>query len=49
MTSFKQLTLAAALAASLIAPALAAPQTYVVDSSHTFRVFLTRTLATRPS
>ncbi len=39
MTSFKQLTLAAALAASLIAPALAAPQTYVVDSSHTFPRF----------
>ena len=39
MTSFKQLTLAAALAAALIAPALAAPQTYVVDSSHTFPRF----------
>ena len=39
MTSFKQLTLAAALAAALVAPALAAPQTYVVDSSHTFPRF----------
>ena len=39
MTSFKQLTLAAALAASLVAPVLAAPQTYVVDSSHTFPRF----------
>ena len=35
MTSFKQLSLAAALAAALVAPAMAAPQTYVVDSSHT--------------
>jgi len=39
MTSFKQLSLAAALAAALVAPAMAAPQTYVVDSSHTFPRF----------
>jgi len=39
MTSFKQLSLAAALAAALVAPAIAAPQTYVVDSSHTFPRF----------
>ena len=39
MTSFKQLSLAAALAAALVAPAVAAPQTYVVDSSHTFPRF----------
>ena len=39
MTSFKQLSLAAALAAALLAPAIAAPQTYVVDSSHTFPRF----------
>ena len=39
MTSFKQLTLAATLAAALVAPAIAAPQTYVVDSSHTFPRF----------
>ena len=39
MTSFKQLTLAATLAAALVAPAMAAPQTYVVDSSHTFPRF----------
>ena len=39
MTSFKQLSLAAALAAALVAPAIAAPQTYVVDSTHTFPRF----------
>ena len=39
MTSFKQLSLAAALAVSVLAPAMAAPQTYVVDSSHTFPRF----------
>ena len=39
MTSFKQLSLAAALAAALVAPAMAAPQTYVVDSTHTFPRF----------
>ena len=39
MKSFKQLSLVAALAASLAAPVLAAPQTYEVDSSHTFPRF----------
>ena len=39
MTSFKQLSLAVALAAALVAPAMAAPQTYVVDSTHTFPRF----------
>lgn len=39
MKAFKQLSLAAALAAGLFGSALAAPVTYGVDSSHTFPRF----------
>lgn len=39
MTSLKQLSAALALATLCAAPALAAPQSYVVDSTHTFPRF----------
>ena len=39
MTYFRRLLLAAALSVTATAPALAAPETYVIDSTHTFSRF----------
>ena len=48
MKSLKQLGAALALS-TFAAAASAAPQTYAIDSSHTFQRFPIRTLATPPS